>query len=71
MTAVSDRTTRTLASIALAVSLVALVLAGYALYAQQRSEENLREIGRELQRTLTPQALPMQGPPLGFDPDDT
>lgn len=67
----SDRTTRTLASIALAVSLVALVLASYALYAQQRSEESLRAIGRELQRTLTPHVLPMQGPPLELDPDDT
>ncbi len=67
----SDRVTRTLAAAALALSLVAVVLAGYALYAQQRSEENLRAIGQELQRTLTPHALPMQGPPLGLDPDDT
>ncbi|MCB9591672.1 MAG: hypothetical protein H6719_02965 [Sandaracinaceae bacterium] len=67
----SDRTTRALAAIAVAISLVALVLAAYTLHAQQESEENLRAIGRELQRTLTPQALPMQGPPLGLDPDDT
>lgn len=59
-----------LASLALAVALLALVLAGYAVYAQQRAEENLREIGEELQRSLTP-TLPMQGPPLGLDPDDT
>ncbi len=66
-----DRLTRTLASVALALSLVSLVLAGYALYAQQQAEENMRQIGQELQRALTPGALPMRGPPLGLDPDDT
>lgn len=66
-----DRLTRTLATVALALSLLALALAGYALHAQQRAEEDLREVGRELQRALTPQALPMRGPPLGLDPDDT
>ena len=66
-----DRLTRALATVALAVSLLALALAGYALHAQQRAEEDLREIGRELQRTLTPRALPMRGPPLELDPDDT
>lgn len=67
----NDRTTRVLASLAVAISLVSLVLAGYALYAQQKSEESFREISRELQRALTPSALPMHGPPPGFDPDDT
>ncbi len=67
----SERTTRMLAIVAVALSLVAVVLAGYAVWAQQRSEDNLRQIGRELQRSLTPRALPMEGPPLGFDPDDT
>ena len=66
----SDGKARQLASIALAVSILALALAGYALYAQQQAEENLRQIGEELQRSLTP-ALPMDGPPLGLDPDDT
>jgi hypothetical protein len=68
---VNDRVTRNLASAALAVALLALVLAGYAVYAQQRAEENLREIGRELQRALTPSALPMRSPPPGLDLDDT
>jgi len=67
----SDRITRTMASVALAISLVALVLGGYAVYAQQRAEENLREVGRELQRALSPTVLPMRGPPVGLDLDDT
>ena len=66
-----DKMTRTLASLALALSLVSLVLAGYALYAQQEAEENLRQVGEELQRALAPSALPMHGPPVGLDPDDT
>jgi hypothetical protein len=66
----SERLTRALASAALGVSLVALVLAGYSLYAQQRAEEDLRQIGRELSRTLGPR-IPQDGPPLGLDPDDT
>lgn len=66
----SDPRAQRLASAALAVALLALVLAGYAVYAQQRAEDRLRDIGEELQRSLTP-ALPMQGPPLGLDPDDT
>lgn len=64
------QTTRTISLIALAFSLVALVLAGYALQAQQRAEEDLRRIGRELSRSLGPR-LPMSPPPLGLDPDDT
>ena len=67
----NDRVTRALASLAIALSLVSLVLAGYALYAQQTAEQNLREVGEELRRALTPAALPMQGPPPGLDPDDT
>ncbi|MGE0787547.1 MAG: hypothetical protein AB7S26_17870 [Sandaracinaceae bacterium] len=55
---------------ALAASLLALALAGYALYAQQQAEDRLRAIGEDLQRSLTP-ALPMQGPPPGLDPDPT
>ncbi|MEQ9079404.1 MAG: hypothetical protein RLP09_36430 [Sandaracinaceae bacterium] len=66
----SDRVARRLAAAALGVALVALVLAGYALHAQSQSEERLREVGRELQRTLTP-ALPLQGPAPGLDLDDT
>jgi len=66
----ADRTTRTLAQVAIAISLVSLVLAGYALYAQQQSEARYREVSEELQRALTPQ-LPMRGPPLELDPDDT
>ena len=66
-----DRMTRGLASVALAISLLALVLAGYAVYAQQRAEENLRDVGRELQRALSPRVLPLQGPPPGLDLDDT
>lgn len=61
---------RTLAMIALAISLVALVLAGYALHAQQRAEADLRRIGRELSRQLAPD-MPLTPPPLGLDPDDT
>ena len=67
----TDRTTRVLAVLALALSFLALVLAGYALQAQRESEERLRAVGRELQRALSPRALPMHGPPVGLDPDDT
>ncbi len=63
-------TARALAMVALGVSLVALVLAGYALHAQQRAEEDLRRIGRELSRRLAPD-MPLTPPPLGLDPDDT
>ena len=38
----TDRTTRVLAVLALALSFLALVLAGYALQAQRESEERLR-----------------------------
>lgn len=65
-----ERLTRTMAGVALAVSLVALVLAGWAVHMQQASEARLREVGEELQRGLTP-TLPMRGPPLGLDLDDT
>lgn len=67
----ASRVDRTLAVVALAISLVALVLAAYALHTQQRTEERLRETTHELQRALTPHVLPMRGPPLGLDPDDT
>ena len=67
----TEKTTRVLATVAVAISLVALVLAGYAVYAQQQAEENLREIGQELQRALSPGALPMHGPPPALDLDDT
>ena len=67
----NDPVARRLAAAALAVSLLALVLAGWALRSQQQSEARLREVGEELQRALTPAALPMRGPPLGLDPDDT
>jgi len=66
-----DRATRLMASLALAASLLALALAGYALYAQQQAEQRMRDVGRELQRALSPRALPMRGPPLKLDPDDT
>ena len=68
---VSERGPQRLAALSLAVSFLALTLSAYALYAQQESEANLREIGEELQRALTPTALPMEPPPLTFDPDDT
>ena len=66
----SARTTRAIALAALALSLVALVLAGYALHGQQQAHDDLRRIGRELSRSLAPQ-LPMNPPPPGLDPDDT
>ena len=59
-----------MAAVALATSLVALVLAGYSVYAQQQAEDRLRDVGRELQRAFTP-SLPMQGPPPGLDLDET
>ena len=66
----NDRLTRVLAGVALACSLVALVLAGWAVQMQQRSEARLREVGQELQRALTP-ALPLNAPPMGLELDDT
>ena len=65
-----DRLTRAMAGAALALSLVALVLAGWAVHMQQRAEQRLRDVGQELQRALTP-ALPMRGPPVGLELDDT
>jgi hypothetical protein len=64
------RLTRALASFALALSLLALVLAGYALHAQRRAEESFRRIGRELSRSLGPSA-PLRHPPPALELDDT
>jgi hypothetical protein len=65
-----ERLTRALATAALGLSLAALVLAGYSLYAQRRAEEELRDVGRELSRALRARD-PLGAPPLGLDPDDT
>lgn len=65
-----ERLTRALATAALGLSLAALVLAGYSLYAQRRAEDELREVGRELSRALRARD-PLGAPPLGLDPDDT
>ena len=66
-----ERTTRLLAVLALAMAFVSLVLAGWALRTQQRSEERIRAVSEELRRALTPHVLPMTPPPLALDPDDT
>lgn len=66
-----DRRARGLAAASLTLALLALVLAGWALSMQQASEARLRDLGRELERSLAPAALPSLGPPPRLDPDDT
>lgn len=66
-----DRRARGLAAASLGVALLALVIAGWALTMQQASEARLRALGRELERSLAPRALPTLGPPPILDPDDT
>ncbi len=48
----SDRTTRLLASLALAIALVALVIAGYALSLEQERTEELHELSDSVGRAL-------------------
>lgn len=62
-----DPVARRLASIAVAIALVALVLAGWSAY---RSESELREVGRAVQRAVELQRPTSLGPPPTFDTED-
>ena len=64
----NDRVTRTLAAIALAVALVALVVAGYAVWLGSQYREDVRALGEALGgATHEP---PLTGPPPSLVPDD-
>jgi hypothetical protein len=63
-----DRATRMLAAIALAVALLALVIAGYAVWLGQEYREDVRLLGESLSgATHDP---PLHAPPPSLDPDD-
>jgi hypothetical protein len=64
----SDRTTRLLASLALAIALVALVIAGYALSLEQERTEELHELSDSVGRALRSRSHDaVRPPPLGLD----
>jgi hypothetical protein len=59
-----DGTARTLALVALAVALVALVLAGYAVALGTQYLEEVQQIGESVRRVHAPSL----GPPPALDP---
>lgn len=58
----SDRLTRTLATVALAVALVAVVLAGYAVWLGTVRTHDLEELSDALRRAV--EARPLRDAPL-------
>ncbi len=64
----NDPLARRLAAMALAVALVALVVAGYAVILGQRYLEDVRTLGRSLQADA-PGAASSLGPPPQLDVD--
>lgn len=70
----TDRVARTLASLALAVALVAAVLAGYAVVQGREYLEDVKSLGGALDRAMRDESgrntLPMRGPPPLLDPGD-
>lgn len=69
-----DRVARTLASIALAVALVAAVLAAYAVVQGAQYLEDVESLGEAMDRAMRDESgrntLPMVGPPPTLDPGD-
>lgn len=68
----TDRATRILALIALAVSFLSLVVGGYAVWLGEQYREDVRRLGEALSGSLeghTAEA-PLRGPPPELDPDD-
>lgn len=70
----NDRVARTLASVALAVALVAAVLAGYAIVQGRQYLEDVESLGGAMERAMRDErgrnTLPMLGPPPTLDPGD-
>jgi hypothetical protein len=69
--AAADRTTRVLASLALGVALLALVLAGVAISRASESEDRMQELSASLRRAL--EARPRDGagmPPPALDTEE-
>jgi len=67
----NDRTTRLVASLALGVALLALVLAGVAISRASESEDRMRELSASLRRAL--ESRPREGagiPPPALDTDE-
>jgi hypothetical protein len=67
----TDRTTRLVASLALGVALLALVLAGVAIARASESEERMRELSSSLRRAL--ESRPRDGagaPPPALDTEE-
>jgi hypothetical protein len=67
----NDRTTRLVASLALGVALLALVLAGVAIGRASESEDRMRELSASLRRAL--ESHPREGagmPPPALDTDE-
>ena len=69
----NDRTARLLASVSIAIAIVSVIVAMYALsLAEQRSEE-MRSLSDGVQRALAAQRsseVPLRGPPPQLDPGD-
>jgi hypothetical protein len=61
------RTARILASVALALALLALVVAGYALSLEQERTEELRELSESVRRAIDGRMHGGTGPPPGLD----
>jgi hypothetical protein len=73
----TDRVARILAGSALAVALVALVVASWAVSIASQGREDVRRLGESLSRALevgtpsrTPFEVPMRSPRPQLDPDD-
>jgi hypothetical protein len=74
---VTDRVARALAASALAVALVALVVAAWAVSVASDGREDVRRLGESLSRALEvggpgrgPFEVPMRSPRPQLDPDD-
>ncbi len=71
----SDRLARILAACALALSLIGVVLGGYALHLNRQYRDDVRILGETLRALVrpggvTPERLPLRNPPPVLDPDD-
>jgi hypothetical protein len=69
----TDRLARVLASVALTLALVGLVVAGYAVALGRQYLEDVRDLGEAMERSLRDaqgrNTLPMRGPPPELDSD--
>jgi hypothetical protein len=67
----NDRLTRTLATVAISLALVAVILSGYALYLQSRSIDQLEALSESITRAIEARPAardrPLLGPPPALD----